>query len=139
MGRIANKTSSQRLLSSKGPPKSSNTAGTAKGAKEALRNDPVTAKTSAGSGKLNETQIHSFSVGRGPVSWPALGLVAVTAASLVAYYRIERERRLEEAMGKIVSSESDGWSPDPEFLGKRKWKMTKFGWFPVEDAYGGGT
>jgi hypothetical protein len=88
---------------------------------------------------MNDTDIHSFSIGRGPVSWPALGLVAITAASLVAYYKIERERRLEEAMGKIVSSESDGWSPDPEFLGKRKWKMTKFGWFPVDDAYGGGT
>ena len=100
--------------------------------------NPVTTKTTAGSGKGNEADVHAFSRGRGPVSWPALGLVAVTAASLVAYYRIERERRLEEAMGKIVSSESDGWSPDPEFLGKRKWKMTKFGWFPVDDAYGGG-
>jgi len=121
-------TNIQRQLSSKAPPKQP----------AQPRNDPITAKTSAGSGKANETDIHAFSRGRGPVSWPALGLVAVTAASLVAYYRIERERRLEEAMGKIVSSESDGWSPDPEFLGKRKWKMTKFGWFPVDDAYGGG-
>lgn len=40
---------------------------------------------------------------RGPVSWASLGLVAVVAASAVAYYQIERERRLENAMGKIVS------------------------------------
>lgn len=100
----------------------------------------MTAKTTAGSGKANpnEPDLHAFSRERGPVSWQALGLVTITAASLVAYYKIERERRLEEAMGKIVSSESDGWSPDPEFLGKRKWKKTKFGWFPEDDAYGGG-
>jgi hypothetical protein len=29
--------------------------------------------------------------------------VAVAAASAVGYYQIERERRLENAMGKIVS------------------------------------
>jgi hypothetical protein len=75
---------------------------------------------------------------RGPVTWPALGLVAVAAASAVAYYKIERERRLEKAMGKIVSSESDGWSPNPEFLAKRQWKLTKWGWFPAEDVWGGG-
>ena len=40
---------------------------------------------------------------RGPVSWIGLGLVAVAAASSVGYYQIERERRLENAMGKIVS------------------------------------
>jgi len=74
---------------------------------------------------------------RGPVSWASLGLVAVAAASAVSYYQIERERRLEEAMGKIVSSES-GWSPNPEFFAKRKFKQTKYGWFPVEDAFGGG-
>jgi hypothetical protein len=138
VGRIPSSLATRRLLSSNGIPKESNIAGTTKPATPPA-NDPVFAKTSAGSGKMNDTDIHSFSIGRGPVSWPALGLVAITAASLVAYYKIERERRLEEAMGKIVSSESDGWSPDPEFLGKRKWKMTKFGWFPVDDAYGGGT
>lgn len=37
------------------------------------------------------------------MTWPALGLVAIAAGSAVAYYRIERERRLENAMGKIVS------------------------------------
>jgi hypothetical protein len=41
---------------------------------------------------------------RGPVSWASLGLVAVAAASAVSYYQIERERRLEQAMGKIVSN-----------------------------------
>jgi hypothetical protein len=50
-------------------------------------------------------------------------------------------------MGKVVSStyrngteeeDCDGWSPNPEFLAKRKWKLTKFGWFPEEDAFGGG-
>merc|ERR1719491_1373475 len=41
---------------------------------------------------------------RGPVSWVGLGLVAVAAASSVSYYKIERERRLEQAMGKIVST-----------------------------------
>ena len=39
---------------------------------------------------------------RGPVSWIGLGLVTVAAASAVGYYQIERERRLENAMGKIV-------------------------------------
>jgi len=41
---------------------------------------------------------------RGPVSWAGLGLVAVAAASGVSYYQIERERRMEQAMGKIVST-----------------------------------
>mmetsp|Transcript_40885 Transcript_40885/g.49775 ORF Transcript_40885/g.49775 Transcript_40885/m.49775 type:complete len:261 (+) Transcript_40885:128-910(+) len=41
--------------------------------------------------------------GRGPVSWVGLGLAGVAAASAVSYFSIMRERRLEEAMGKIVS------------------------------------
>jgi len=71
------------------------------------------------------------------VSWASLGLVTIAAASAVSYYMIERERRLENAMGKIVSSES-GWSPNPERFARRKFKKTKYGWFPMEDAFGGG-
>jgi len=91
-----------------------------------------------GTGTQSDATLHDFAKARGPVTWPALGLVTVAAASAVAYYKIERERRLEQAMGKIVSSESDGWSPNPEFLAKRKWKLTEWGWFPAEDAFGGG-
>lgn len=73
---------------------------------------------------------------RGPVSWPSLFVTAVAAASAVAYYQIERERRLEQAMGRVVTSESDGWTPRPEFLAKRKFLATPSGWFPVEDGFG---
>ena len=38
---------------------------------------------------------------------------------------------------KKVSSES-GWSPNPELLARRKYVRTKWGWFPKEDAFGGG-
>lgn len=84
---------------------------------------------------------NKMTASRGPVSWGALGLVAVAAASAVSYYQIERERRLEEAMGKIVSSESEGWSPVPSQLAPRKWKQNKGGeWFPiVNDVWGAGT
>ncbi len=68
------------------------------------------AKTRAGTGNPDgvEKGVDGGAAGmsmipRGPVSWPALGLVAVVAASAVSYYKIERERRMEEAMGKIVS------------------------------------
>jgi hypothetical protein len=72
--------------------------------------------------------------------------VGVAAASAVAYFRIERERRLERAMGKVVSSESNsddadggagggGWSPEPDNLAKRKFVATKWGWFPVDDGH----
>mmetsp|Transcript_12829 Transcript_12829/g.29860 ORF Transcript_12829/g.29860 Transcript_12829/m.29860 type:complete len:176 (+) Transcript_12829:3-530(+) len=94
--------------------------------------------TGRGSARPEDSAIYQVSRNRGPVSWPTLGLVAVAAASAVGYYQIERERRLERAMGKIVTSESDGWSPNPEFLAKRQWKRTKWGWFPAEDAFGGG-
>jgi protein SCO1/2 len=94
------------------------------------------AKTFAGSGTTGADQASSSMIPRGPVSWVSLGLVAVAAASAASYYQIERERRLENAMGKIVSSES-GWSPNPEFFAKRKFKKTKYGWFPVEDSVGG--
>jgi len=98
------------------------------------------AKTSAGTGAPDGGAgggAAAFST-RGPVTWPALGLVAIVAGSAVAYYRIERERRLENAMGKIVSSES-GWSPNPELLARRQYVRTKWGWFPKEDAFGGGS
>jgi hypothetical protein len=62
--------------------------------------------------------------------------VGVAALSAVSYYRIERERRLEEAMGKVVSSESDGWTPRPDYLAKRKFVQTSQGWFPKEDGFG---
>jgi len=64
------------------------------------------AKTRAGTGHVDGTQGKgSMSmIPRGPVSWAGLGLVAVAAASGVSYYQIERERRMEQAMGKIVST-----------------------------------
>lgn len=74
---------------------------------------------------------------RGPVSWVALFLYSVMAASAVAYYSIERERRLERAMGQVVSSESDdGWTPRPDYLAKRRFVPTRAGWFPVDDGFG---
>jgi len=79
-----------------------------------------------------------FTKNRGPVSWTALFLVGVAAASVTTYYKLERERRMEQAMRKVVSSESDGWSPNPEVLAKRKFKRTPWGWFPEEDAFGAG-
>lgn len=61
-------------------------------------------KTRAGTGKT-PTAIHvPYIKDRGPVSWPSLFLVGIAAASVVAYYNIERERRLESAMGKVVST-----------------------------------
>eukprot|EP00986_Skeletonema_menzelii_P011057 scaffold5566_cov145-Skeletonema_menzelii.AAC.2 len=93
------------------------------------------AKTTAGTGDPEGSGATGFST-RGPVTWPALGLVAIAAASAVSYYKIERERRLENAMGKIVSSES-GWSPNPELLARRQYVRTKWGWFPKEDTWGG--
>jgi len=64
------------------------------------------AKTRAGTGQMDGSDgAGSMSmISRGPVSWVGLGLVAVAAASGVSYYQIERERRLEQAMGKIVST-----------------------------------
>jgi len=101
----------------------------------------TTQRTSAGTGKQFDENPGSFGFhnNRGPVTWGALGLVAVAAASAVSYYQIERERRLEEAMGKIVTSESDGWSPSPKDLAPRKWKQNEAGeWFPiVNDVWGG--
>mmetsp|Transcript_32619 Transcript_32619/g.37360 ORF Transcript_32619/g.37360 Transcript_32619/m.37360 type:complete len:235 (-) Transcript_32619:959-1663(-) len=94
------------------------------------------AKTSSGSGKApNATQI-PYIKDRGPVSWPSLFLVGIAAASIVAYYNIERERRLESAMGRVVSSESDGWTPNPDSMAPRKFKLTPWGWFPEDDGFG---
>ena len=100
-------------------------------------------RTTAGSGVSDpnvELSSNKWTANRGPVSWGALGLVAVVAASSVAYYQIERERRLEEAMGKIVTSESEGWSPSPSQLAPRKWKQNDQGaWFPIiNDVWGAG-
>jgi len=63
-------------------------------------------KTRAGTGHMDGMQGKGAMsmIPRGPVSWAGLGLVAVAAASAVSYYQIERERRLEQAMGKIVST-----------------------------------
>eukprot|EP00536_Pseudo-nitzschia_multiseries_P009150 jgi/Psemu1/306338/fgenesh1_kg.250_\ len=60
------------------------------------------AKTRAGSGKVSTGT--PYIKDRGPVSWPSLFLVGIAAASIVAYYNIERERRLESAMGRVVST-----------------------------------
>jgi hypothetical protein len=73
---------------------------------------------------------------RGPVSWTSLFLVGIAAASCVAYYNVERERRLETAMGRVVSSESDGWTPNPGIMAPRKFKLTPWGWFPEDDGFG---
>ena len=93
-------------------------------------------KTRAGSGNGEEAGAGGdYMVPPGPVSWVILGLPSFATAAVV-YYQIERERRLENAMEK-VSGES-GWSPNPEYFVKRQFKKTKYGWFPVEDAFGGG-
>jgi hypothetical protein len=63
--------------------------------------------------------------------------VGIAAASIVAYYNIERERRLESAMGRIVSSESpEGWTPNPDVMAPRKFQLTPWGWFPEDDGFG---
>jgi hypothetical protein len=84
----------------------------------------------------HDSNLYARTRNRGPVSWPSLFLVGVAAASAVGYYQIERERRLEAAMGKVVTSESDGWSPRPNYLAKRKFVATKYGWFPMADGFG---
>eukprot|EP00980_Cylindrotheca_fusiformis_P000719 scaffold168_cov124-Cylindrotheca_fusiformis.AAC.19 len=95
---------------------------------------PASSKTQGiGTGKAAPG---AFIKDRGPVSWPSLFLVGIAAASCVAYYNIERERRLETAMGRVVSSESDGWSPNPEVMAPRKFKLTPWGWFPEDDGFG---
>ena len=98
---------------------------------------PAAAKTGGvGTGKGGAAEGTSFIKDRGPVSWPSLFLVGIAAASCVSYYNIERERRLESAMGRVVSSESDGWSPNPDVMAPRKFKLTPWGWFPEDDGFG---
>lgn len=95
------------------------------------------AKTRAGTGKSTQAPPTSYIKDRGPVSWPSLFLVGVAAASIVAYYNIERERRLESAMGRVVSSESpEGWTPNPDVMAPRKFQLTPWGWFPEDDGFG---
>eukprot|EP00560_Eucampia_antarctica_P008873 CAMPEP_0197822986 /NCGR_PEP_ID=MMETSP1437-20131217/298_1 /TAXON_ID=49252 ORGANISM="Eucampia antarctica, Strain CCMP1452" /NCGR_SAMPLE_ID=MMETSP1437 /ASSEMBLY_ACC=CAM_ASM_001096 /LENGTH=303 /DNA_ID=CAMNT_0043421907 /DNA_START=139 /DNA_END=1050 /DNA_ORIENTATION=- len=100
----------RRLLSTEGKNSSSSSSNGASKSND-LNLKLKYAKTRAGTGNPEgvEKGIEGGAAGmsmipRGPVSWPALGLVAVAAASAVAYYKIERERRLEQAMGKIVST-----------------------------------
>jgi hypothetical protein len=78
-------------------------------------------KTAAGSGRINLDPGEEFARNRGPVSWAAFSLMAVASASAVGYFQVQRERILEQALGKVVSStyyvggvELDAWS-DPEF------------------------
>jgi hypothetical protein len=86
---------------------------------------------------VEATSVYARIRNRGPVSWTSLWLTAVAAATAVGYYHVERERRLEQALGKIVTSESDGWTPRPEFLAKRKYVQTRDGtWFPMSDGFG---
>ena len=92
---VAKCTRSSSGSSSPPPPTSNNTGAAATSVKYA--------KTTAGTGDPEGSGTTGFST-RGPVTWPALGLVAIAAASAVSYYKIERERRLENAMGKIVSA-----------------------------------
>jgi hypothetical protein len=98
------------------------------------------------------TSLYQRTKDRGPVSWTSLFLVTVAASTAVGYYSIEREKRLERAMGQVVSSEflgdntinengggggsGGGWSPRPDYLAKRKFVPTKYGWFPVDDGFG---
>ena len=106
----------RRPLSSASP--SGNTAASS-------NSPPKIQKSLAGSGRQGGG-IFDFQ-NRTPVSWTSLFFVGIASASAVAYYRIERERRLETAMGKVVSSESDGWTPSVGYA-KRKFIKTEFGW-----------
>jgi len=86
---------------------SNNSSGSAKATTMPVNVNPKYVKTRAGTGGGSSgagAGGDSSMIPRGPVSWASLGLVAVAAASAVSYYQIERERRMENAMGKIVSS-----------------------------------
>jgi len=81
---------------------------------------------------------------KSPVSWTSLFIAGVASASAVAYYRIERERRLESAMGKVVSTGKPAiggpWSlidlegnivTEQSFVGK--WTLLYFGFARCPD------
>lgn len=116
----------RRLLSSGEPlrrPRTNVTPAPGATAPKPSPTGPAAAKTQGiGTGKPFGAP-ESFIKDRGPVSWPSLFLVGIAAASCVAYYNVERERRLENAMGRIVSSESDGWTPNPDVMAPRKFKL----------------
>lgn len=133
---VAKCTRSSSGSSSPPPPTSNNNAG-------AAATSVKYAKTTAGTGDPEGSGTTGFST-RGPVTWPALGLVAIAAASAVSYYKIERERRLENAMGKIVSTGKPAiggpWSlvdldgnlvTDESFKGK--WTLLYFGFARCPD------
>jgi hypothetical protein len=82
-------------------------------------------------------QLYERTRDRGPVSWTQLFVVSVLAGFGIIQFNIERERRLEEHIGKIVSSESDGWSPDSSMFSKRKFVKTERGWWPVDNPRDG--
>ena len=120
------------------PPKAAAAAPTTTTPKAPL--PPVVTPSAAGSGRGHggmSDPLYQMSKTRTPVTWTSLFLVGVAAASVVAYYRIERERRLEQAMGKIVSSESTGWTPKPDVLGRRQFVQTASGQYvPRDDGWG---
>jgi hypothetical protein len=110
---------------------------------------PPLAQAAAPTAASAATSLYQRTKDRGPVSWTSLFLVTVAASTAVGYYSIEREKRLERAMGQVVSSEflgddntnkesggGGGWSPRPDYLAKRKFVPTKYGWFPVDDGFG---
>ena len=115
---------------------SSSSSGVPPSAKPVLSGPSAVKTRGAGSGKVANPPGVPYIKDRGPVSWPALFLVGIASASLVAYYNIERERRLETAMGRVVSSESFGWTPNPDVMAPRKFKLTQWGWFPEDDGFG---
>jgi len=118
------------------PSQQQQAAASAAAAAAAKNHIPPVTPTAAGSGRLATGVGAGFAENRTPVTWTSLFLVAVVAASAVAYYRIERERRLEAAMGKVVSSESEGWTPKPDLLARRKFVKTTAGWLPIDDGWG---
>jgi hypothetical protein len=147
LGTLSSRVACRRLLSDGGNPLRRKKTAPSPSAIRASPSTPATniplskpltgvaaAKTQgAGTGKMGPG---FYIKDRGPVSWASLFLVGVAAASIVAYYNIERERRLETAMGRVVSSESGGWTPNPDTMAPRKFKLTPWGWFPEDDGFG---